>query len=222
MEYIRDFIIHTEDGKAHYDKEKLDLILKCLHNETLLQETSKKIYVGVDPLYLYINYFNKLKSLFDLKINIIELGFGEFPIMSFLIDHEQTILNHGHITAYDAVSQPYNKLDIDLSWQTPIAPLGNIHYKFSRLNRNTILPDYDLIFGIKTCSGLTEIIRLANRDKKDFFLVPCDCYPPEFVNYLYNIAKEGTNNDSEIIIDDSFSKEYPILARRKKSKTPNL
>lgn len=215
MEYIWNFIIHTKDGKTHYDKEKLNLILRCLYDKTLLQETSKNLYVGVDSLYLYINYFNKLKNLFDLKTNIIELGFGGFTIMSFLIDHEQTILNSGSITAYDAVSQPYNKPDIDISWQKPIAPLGNIQYKFSRLNRNTILPDYDLIFGIKTCSGLTEIVRLANRDKKDFFLVPCDCYTTSFVNYLYNIAKEGTDKNSEIIIDDSLNKSFPILARRK-------
>ena len=180
MQYIWDSIIYTQDGLAHYDKKDLDLILKCLNDDTLLQKISNQLSVGTDPLYLYIAYFNKLKTLFNLGTNIIELGFGKFPIMSFLIDHEQSILKQGSITAYEVVSKPYNSIETDLSWKTPIAPLGNIQYKFSRLTRNTILPDYNLIFGIKTCSGLTEIVRKANYDKKDFFLdnqfIPWDAY----------------------------------------------
>ena len=217
MEQIWNFIKQDKNGNAHYNKEKLNLILRCLNDKTLLKATDKSLTVGIDPLSSYIYYFNKIKELYGIGINIIELGFGDFPIMSFLIDEEQRKRNQGHITAYDGCSIAHSEFEIEKPWKTPIAPLGNIIYNFSHIDEKTIIPPYDLIFGIKTCNGLINLVKRANQDGKDFFLVPCDCYPPEIINYLYDLALKETDSSHELIIDDSLDKSYPILARKKKS-----
>ena len=170
MEQIWDTIYQDESGIIKYDQEKLDLILKCINDKELLKEVSEQLRVGIDPLSSYITYFNKIKEYFDIQTDIIEVGFGRFPIMSFLIDQEQSKYQSGSITAYDILSIQYNKLDIEMKWKTPVAPLGNIKYRFAHLSRNTISKKYDLIFGIKTCSGAIDIVRKANNDKKDFFI----------------------------------------------------
>ncbi|MBQ2873409.1 MAG: hypothetical protein IJE89_05370 [Bacilli bacterium] len=218
MEQIWNFIEQEQNGKVCYNKEKLDLILRCLDDEKLLNEIDKTLVVGVDPISSYINYFNKIKDFFAIGSNIIELGFGDFPIMSFLIDQEQRKINQGQIIAYDGCRIAYSEFEIEGPQKTSIAPLGNIIYNFERIDQHTNLPPYDLIFGIKTCKGLINLVERANKDQKDFFLVPCDCYPPEIINYLYNLALKGTDSSHELIIDDSLDKAYPILVRKKKKR----
>lgn len=216
MEHITDLIKTDINKNPYYNEVTLNLMIKCLYNKELLKQMDQTIYVGVCHLSRYIDYFYKLKEYFDLGINIIELGFGEFPIMSFLIDHEQKNINRGSIHAYDGSSIEFSNFDIENNWKNKIAPLGNINYNFNYIKEYTTLPDYDLIFGIKACHGLIDLVKKANMDKKDFFLVPCDCYPKNFINYLYNLAKNETTKDQELLIDDSIEKSFPILVRRKK------
>ena len=205
MEHIWNFIEQDKNDNAHYNKEKLNLILQYLNNKSLLEKTDKSLIVGIDPLSSYIYYFNKIKELYGIGINIVELGFGDFPIMSFLIDTEQRKINQGQIIAYDACQIPYSEFEIENPYKTPITPLGNIIYNFSKIDESSNIPSYDLIFGIKTCSGLIDLVKHANKDGKDFFLVPCDCYPPVITKYLYKLASKGTDSSHELILYDSLS-----------------
>lgn len=216
MEIIWDYIERDKDGIDRYNPRLLNLITECQNDDALLRRTSQSLIVGVTSLRAYTHYFKKLQEYFDLGCSIIELGFGDFPIMSYLIDQEQKRIQRGQIIAYDGWSKAYQRQNNKEPWKSQVVPLGNIQYNFSNITEDTILPPYDLIFGIKTCRGLIDLVNRANQDGKDFFLVPCDCYPPDITDYLYNLAATATDEEHELIIDDSFDKKYPILTRKRK------
>lgn len=197
-----DMIEH--DG--YYKQEILNSILDCLTDSKKLSKLTKKLKVGDGDLERYVTFFYKLKQYFSLTGNIVEFGYGDFPIMSFLVDHEQQIQGSGTITAYGK----------NYSEQTQ-PPLGNIIFKDELIKKETCLGKCDLLFGIYPCHGSFDMIDKANSLGIDFFLVMCDC-PPFYgdYHYLYEYAGKGIDDESELIVDYGISKVEPIIIKCKK------
>lgn len=210
--YMKDKIEYNDesDTLGHYNQDVLDLILRCMGNLSLLHIYNMQLKVGDGPLKNYFDFFNKLKEYFSLDRNIVEFGFGDFPIMSFLIDLEQQKLGSGKITAYD-------KLYTGETYERRIAPLGNIHFVDEFIEEDTDLGDCDLIFGVyPCCPGSFKLIDKANSLDIDFFLVLCDC-PPFYKNhdYFFEYAQKSLPEGSELLVDKKSCFGTPIIIKRK-------
>lgn len=193
----------SSKGLYHYKRNILDSIIECLSNPNKLHEMDQKIRICDGPLSTHIAYFYKLISYFPLTKNVVEFGFGSFPLMSFLVDYMQQLQGSGTITAYD---ENFSKIDMP--------PLGNIDIKYEYIKKETCLDKCDLLFGIYPCYGTLDMIDKANSLGVDFFLVLCDCYPD--YKYFFDYARKGIDNESEIIIDSEICKTEPIIIKRKK------
>lgn len=180
-----------------YDPQMLSFIKENFgQNEEI--DVLKQIYAELGILEknenVYLECLNKIKELYGIEKNILEVGCGAYPILSKYIDEEQ---KEGTITAYDSYLAP--------------SRIGNIKLYKRNLTVEDDIKKFDLLVGILPCNATTLIIKKANENKKDFFIAPCKCthFPTSYLmfkqatledweSYVYNIAEQTKPDDRKL------------------------
>lgn len=204
--------------KNYYDDEKRFINSNIFkNNDSCEVDLLAQIYsrIGVFNEYedRYLQYVKLLSNEFSLCGNILEVGAGRFPIVSYHLSKIKC--RKGTITAYDP-RLVTNELE-----------------KIKLVKKNFTMEDdiekYDLIIGFAPCDATETIIRQACKNKKDFSIATCGCtihFPLEFYkskknyteqewfDYLYLLASEIKSEDCLIDIKylpSSFNYKYPII-----------
>lgn len=202
--------VFFETYRDYYSKDEQLLVSKNL----LAGEVKDITWIAQIRSYLklnpeedrYLGYLAKIKEYFDLGQDIIEVGSGKFPIMSYYIDCEQTKINCGSITAYDP----------DLIGGC----IGNVILKHENFAITNDISNCKFLIGIMPCQATEIFVKKANMERKEFFLAMCSC-SPYYGNYkkLYEFIKQTQDENTEIIVDyldKKYHIEEAILIKKKK------
>jgi len=195
-----------ENFNEYLDKQEPVDILKQIYAELTLLKPENNIYLAV---------LEKIKELYNINSNILEIGCGAFPVFSKYIDKEQT---NGSITAFDKYLAP--------------TKLGNIKLYNRNLTKENNVEKFDLLVGIWPCDATTLIIEKAYEANKDFFIAPCKCthFSKEYLryhlpsledweNFLYHFARNNVGPDKEVevdYLDSKYNFNQKIIYTRKK------
>lgn len=211
-----------EKYKDTYDPKMLEFIQENFDQYLTSKEAPdviKQIYAELNILKkednLYLACLGKIKELYDINSNILEIGCGAFPILSKYIDEIQT---NGSITAFDRYLATTN--------------LNNIKLYNRNLTENDSVKNFDLLVGIWPCEATILLIKKANEANKDFFLAPCKCthFSQDYLrfnlpsledwdNFVYNFARTSISKDKTIEVDyleDGYNFKQKIIYTRKK------
>ncbi len=166
----------------------------------------------------YLAYLKLLEQYFDISSNILEIGGGFYPAFATHIRDRQLQTKKGTITVYDKMLVTQNLPHIKLVKQD---------FKI----QDTVAP-YDLLVGILPCEATTLIIKKANEENKNFFIVLCNCTHfsrqylmfnrPTLENwrkYLKEIFDSTKKDNEEMLVLDSPTKytDYKVLIKRQKN-----
>lgn len=166
----------------------------------------------------YLAYLKLLEQYFDISSNILEIGGGFYPAFATHIRDRQLQTKKGTITIYDKMLVTQNLPHIKLVKQD---------FKI----QDTVAP-YDLLVGILPCEATTLIIKKANEENKNFFIVLCNCTHfsrqylmfnrPTLENwrkYLKEIFDSTKKDNEEMLVLDSPTKhtDYKVLIKRQKN-----
>ena len=105
----------------------------------------------------YLAYLNLLERFFDISGNILEIGGGFYPAFATHIRDRQLQTKKGTITVYDKMLVTED--------------LQNIKLVKRNFTGQDSVKQYDLLVGILPCEATTLIIKKANEENKDFFIV---------------------------------------------------
>ena len=163
----------------------------------------------------YYGFVMMLKDMYGLDNKIVEVGAGYYPAVAKHIDSMQT---SGTITTYDPIIL--------------MNELGRIIIRKEEFTKKTAIDDADLVIGFSPCEASELLINKANENNKEFSIAVCGCthfdtnytrhYSPrvnDWINYLYESAKEGKKDNESIEIsylDDKYEYPYPIISKIKK------
>lgn len=186
-----------------YEK-KLRTILKEMDNPEIFLRLAKENRIDGTTISLYHQFYDLLRKYFDLTGNVIEVGYGAFPIMSTLISMEQQRLGMGSVTAYE---RDNSGLDVDALEGMQLFGEFNAQEKS--------IKTCDLLVGISPCTGMGTMFDVARDNRIDYFIAICDCYHNVY-HMVYENAKSKLDSDSELIFDESISPNSPVLIKRKK------
>lgn len=177
-----------------------------------------------DDKNVYYGYLSKLKEIFDLSCNILEIGGGYIPSFSQKIALEQIKIGKGTITVCDPLLI------------TKKSKYKNLHLSKKAFTHKTNISNYDLLVGIFPCSVTLLIIEKALKENKDFFIGLCGCihnynfdkkiygyfvkYPDEFnrilIEYINDmVIKSGRSDIGVTYLSDSYNVSYPIIYSKK-------
>ena len=166
----------------------------------------------------YLAYLKLLEQHFDISSNILEIGGGFYPAFATHVRDRQLQTKKGTITVYDKmlVTQdlPHMKLvKQDFKIQDSVAP-------------------YDLLVGILPCDATTLIIKKANEENKNFFIVLCNCTHfsrqylmfnrPTLENwrkYIKEVFDSTKKDNEEMLVLDSPTEytDYKVLIKKQKN-----
>ena len=166
----------------------------------------------------YLAYLKLLEQHFDISSNILEIGGGFYPAFATHVRDRQLQTKKGTITVYDKmlVTQdlPHMKLvKQDFKIQDSVSP-------------------YDLLVGILPCDATTLIIKKANEENKNFFIVLCNCTHfsrqylmfnrPTLENwrkYIKEVFDSTKKDNEEMLVLDSPTKytDYKVLIKKQKN-----
>lgn len=193
-----------ENFLQHYDG-KLDIRVKKYITRHISDEENERISIisEIRSLCDYDNYeedkykniFNELKNNYDLNCNVLEVGAGFFPVMSYYIDDYQK--TNGTISAIDP-----NIID---------KKIGNVKLIKDKFSAESYKDDYDLIFGVYPCCATKEIILSANKLKKPFLIALCGCYDADItIDYAKNTKEDNAVIDVKYVDGSS----YPVIEKK--------
>lgn len=166
----------------------------------------------------YLTYLKLLEEYFDVSSNILEIGGGFYPAFATHIRDRQLKTKKGTITVYDKMLVTEN--------------LPNIKLVKKNFTEQDSVKQYDLLVGILPCEATTLIIKKANEENKEFFLVLCNCthFSKNYLlfniptvenwhNYIIELFEKTKKEDDKLIILQSPTKysDYKILIKKKKN-----
>ncbi len=189
--------------KENFGQDEETDVLKQIYAELGILEKTENIY---------LECLDKIKELYGIEKNILEVGCGAYPILSKYIDEEQ---KEGTITAYDTYLAP--------------SKIGNIKLYRRNLTTEDDVKKFDLLVGVLPCNATTLIIEKANKNKKDFFIAPCKCTHfsstylmfnqatlEDWELYIYNLANNTKPDDRELYEEVLPKTNQKIIYTRKK------
>ncbi len=164
----------------------------------------------------YLAYLQLLEQYFDISSNILEIGGGFYPAFATHIRDRQLKTGKGTITVYD-------KMLITES-------LPNMKLVKKDFTMNDSVKQYDLLVGILPCDATTLIIKKANDENKNFFIVLCNCthFSRQYLmfneptiekwrNYIINFFESTKQSSDKLLVLDSPTKysDYKVLIKKK-------
>jgi len=170
-----------------------------------------QIFSAIGALPNEINpYYQMMKEIeknFGLDRDIIEIGCGMFPALSYEIAKRQQEIGKGTITAFDEqlITKTLDGITLINKNFTLITPIS----------KNA------LIVGRKPCHGTETMIKAATSNKLEMYLQLCYCYehrPNNYTQYPNITHEERVEKYFEEIISNTLSPEFEV----EKSTTPDL
>lgn len=169
----------------------------------------------------YKEHLRRIKSIFDITGNVLDIGSGKIPAFANHLAHEQLQIGKGTVTLYEPLlisKKPKHK---------------NMSLHKEEFTAETRIKEFDLITAIMPCEATELIIEQACRNQKDFYLAMCGCvhfdyapwgmyiYPEMYQDHVIrkaqSLLKEYDNGELVIEqLDDNYDIDYPILYNRKK------
>ncbi len=178
---------------------------------------------GLEPVCgsFYNKHLQKLKSIFDVRCNVLDVASGMIPSFANLVASEQLHLKKGTVTLYEPL----------LLTTTPKYPNMKLHMK--NFTADTHIKEFDLITGIMPCAATESIIESACSNQKDFYIAMCGCThfehipwgmyvtPEMYQDYVIERAEallEEFDNGTLVVdkLEEGYEIDYPILYNRKK------
>ena len=212
-EYFRDY----SSDERKFIKDNIFKDEEIMRVDLLAQICSK---IGAFELNedRYRKFVNLISEEFSLEGNIIEIGCGNFPIVSYHLSKIKT--SKGTITAYDP--------------RVITKPVENIKLVKEEFSYNTDLKPYNLVVGYFACDVTETIIKRACDEEKDFIVGLCGCthFPRSYfldgniatkeswLDYLYNMAQKHKSSACDLSVkylDDIDN--YPIIEGKHKIKS---
>lgn len=219
------FLKYMERYKEKYTDIEKEYIYKNFNRflyDNAGPDILMQIYSELDITHIdgdfYDEHLNKVKSIFGLDKNILEVASGYMPSFANKIAKYQQKIGKGTITLYEPL------LIID----KPKYPNMKLHRE--EFKESTPIKDYDLLIGILTCEATTPLLEAALDNDKDFYVAMCGCahenifgqlMPPSIyhditINMVENrLRKKG----QELVVEhlpEEFEITYPILHNRRK------
>lgn len=169
----------------------------------------------------YNVHLDRLKDIYGLDKNIVEVAAGVIPSFAKKNYKEQMKLGKGTITIYE--------LDL-LFEKEESCPKMVINRK--EFNSTCNIKDSDLVAGLFLCEATETIIEEACKYDKDFYVAMCGCvhFRDAFVpysesnsklyqSYIIDLANRLVSNNKELVVDkleDKYMVPYPIIYTKKK------
>ena len=212
--------LYSDTSKQYIYENFISFIESKMAPDILMQ-----IYydTGIQPHggAFYNAHINKVKELFGLDRNILDVASGSIPAFATEVASIQRKIGKGTITLYDPL----------LLHTNPKYPNMTLHNE--KFSDEMSIKQFDLVTGIFPCEATESIIMSACKEQKDFYVAMCGCihfeHVPSFMRYSrYNyqgfvieLTKRllEKHDNGELVIDylpNDFGIDYPILYNRKK------
>lgn len=162
----------------------------------------------------YIGFRNIIEKNFGLDINILEIGGGVYPALSYNINKRQKEIGKGSITVYDPMLSKGLVSD-------------GVRLVKQGFNYDIPINEFDLIIGKEPCAATEMIIEVCNNDNKSMIISPCKCYGllPEYIEYdedglatWYNYVLEMMEDYDQIkteYLDEKYNYDNPIYVKKR-------
>lgn len=211
-----------------YSKQEIDFIKKYFYKNIgehvapvdVLQIYSELgIWSKEDDLYQA--HLDNIKSLFDIRCDVLEVASGNMPAFANLLAHEQLELGMGTITIYE-----------------PDLAISTSKYSNMRLHRDYFsskidISGFDLVTAIMPCHVTEDVLKAACMNKKNFYVSLCGCnhlfdygfgqlYDPSYyheciIEQTKELLDEYDNGELVIdYLDSKYEMSFPILYNKKK------
>ena len=165
---------------------------------------------------IYLKHLEKIKEIFDIDCNVLEIGGGMLPAFANILAMEQLKLGKGTVTVYDPMLA------------TNKSKHSNLKLVKEPFTLNHEVKGFDLIVGIMPCDATETLIRQACSNRKDFYLFMCGCThfsymdmfrynitPESYQKYIINLANSLINDKiSTDTFENKYGLDYPILYKK--------
>ena len=172
--------------------------------------------LGILKDNVYLKHLEKIKNIFDINCNVLEIGGGMLPAFSNILAREQLRIGNGTVTVYDRL----------LATTKPKHP--NMKLIKDEFTLKSDIKSFDLVLGIMPCDATEIMIQKVCEARKNFYLFMCGCNHFDFPQMLmYGSSSESYQRyiikfaneliDGEIGIDtfeNSYGLDYPVLYKK--------
>lgn len=217
--------LYKENYEKYYNAEERAFIDEHFFTDVtkkngvdLLMQIYSELGLDEDQNTFYKAHLQKIKELFGLERNIIEVGSGFIPAVANKIAAYQQKIHKGTITIYEPL----------LRIMTSNYPNMTIHKEAFTLD--TPVDHQSLGISILSCEATSTIIKSFCQNKMDFYIAMCGCdhsgnlfwtnptfYQDRMIELAKRLVKEYDNGSLEVTtLDSSFNIDYPILYNRRK------
>lgn len=211
-----------KDNEALYTQKELSYIkeqfLGYFFSYDLSMDIMDEVYqsTGVYDIVthnIYSEFYTILTRYFDINRNLLEVACGRLASFAKIVANQQT---NGSVTAID----PDLRIDSNEG-------ITLIKRKF---NFNQDLSNIDLIYAIRPCQSIINIIKLANANDIDLCVLLCKCIHfterqlekregyveyYDWVEYLEEVMKSTLPKNREFIIEQSEINRTPIFITKR-------
>ena len=215
--------IFLDEYSSSYHKGALEYIRenfwKCRNSfeiPDILMQVYSELGLYDDKTDIYLKHLNKIKSIFNIDCNVLEVAGGMLPAFSNIVAREQLNIGKGTITMYDPMLA------------TTKSKYTNLKLHKKEFTNITDISNYDLIIGILPCDVTEDIIRKSCIERKNFYIQMCGCthFTPKqimeyglsreiYQKYIIDLASNLLGEEINITkIDNKFGIDYPILYKK--------
>lgn len=191
---INNYKYYIDDPKNSFD------ILRQIYSKYKVVDECEDIYFGL---------FNKIKEVYTINNDIVEIASGPYPRLAEIIDNDQRKNLMGTINVYEPLLVTKR--------------LGNIKLHKEEFNLNTKIKKGSLLISSAPCNVTLDIIKKANEENLEFFIALCGCCHEDFtnyddwINYVFDFANKSIKYDGKIYkdsLDDVYNYPYPIIYKK--------
>ena len=214
--FVNEYESKSDEEAFKYIRDNFWKYRKSYDIPDILIQVYSELGLYNNKTNIYLNHLKKIKSLFPIDCNILEIGGGMIPVFANILAHEQLKLGKGTVTVYDPmmslICSKYKNLKL-------------IKEKF---DHDMDISKYDLIIGILPCEASEEIIKSSCNNHKNFYLQMCGCThftqdqimkyglsDKAYHKYLIELASKLLNENIKVDkIENKFGFDYPIIYKK--------
>ena len=164
--------LYSEDDWQEIEKHFFRLI-DSKDVPSMISQVYSRLGLNTPSVKKYNYHLERIKDIFSLNRNIIEVGGGFLPAFGELVAEEQLKIGKGTITVYDP----------RLVFNEPKYINMTLHKEY--FTTNSDVSNHDLLVGIYPCEATEAIIESAIKNDKDFYVAMCGCSHKTLYNGLY-------------------------------------
>ena len=203
--------LYSEDDWQEIEKHFFRLI-DSKDVPSMISQVYSRLGLNTPSVKKYNYHLERIKDIFSLNRNIIEVGGGFLPAFGELVAEEQFKIGKGTITVYDP----------RLVFNEPKYINMTLHKEY--FTTNSDVSNHDLLVGIYPCEATEAIIESAIKNDKDFYVAMCGdahssdgsritkvAYREKVIDTANNLALANGNYEMEVTKFDDPIYSYPIV-----------